>query len=58
MSRWFNDMDVRLTNTSIENVKLTGYGKIYNEERGDAQRGRGARHLDAPYFNKTTDTRL
>ena len=31
MTRWFNDMDVRLTNTSIENVTLTGYGTIFNE---------------------------
>jgi len=32
MERWFNDADIRLTNTSIENVSLTGYGKIYNED--------------------------
>ena len=32
MNRWFNDMDVRLTNTSIENVSLTAYGTIYNED--------------------------
>ncbi len=31
MNRWFNDMDVRLTNTSIKNVSITGYGTIYNE---------------------------
>ncbi len=31
MNRWFNDTDFRLTNTSIENVTLTGYGKIFNE---------------------------
>ena len=32
MNRWFNDMDVRWTNTSIENVSLTTYGTIYNED--------------------------
>ena len=32
MQRWFNDADMRLTNTSIENVTVTGYGKIYNED--------------------------
>ena len=32
MSRWFNDVDVRWTNTSIKNVSLTVYGKIYNED--------------------------
>ena len=31
MNRWFNDMDVRWTNTSLQNVSLTGYGTIYNE---------------------------
>ncbi|MGA2798033.1 MAG: hypothetical protein ABSE63_10660, partial [Thermoguttaceae bacterium] len=32
MERWFNNVDMRLTNTSFENVNLTGYGKIYNED--------------------------
>ncbi len=32
MNRWFNDMDVRWTNTSIEHVSLTTYGTIYNED--------------------------
>jgi predicted porin len=32
MNRWFNDVDVRLTNTSIKNVSLTAYGTIYNED--------------------------
>ena len=32
MNRWFNDMDVRWTNTSLQNVSLTGYGTIYNED--------------------------
>ena len=32
MERWFNDVDIRLTNTSIKNVTITGYGKIYNED--------------------------
>ncbi len=31
MTRWFNDADIRLTNTSIENVTLTGYGRVFNE---------------------------
>jgi hypothetical protein len=31
MQRWFNNMDFRLTNSSIKNVSLTGYGKIFNE---------------------------
>ena len=41
MNRWFNNMDMRLTNTSIENVSLTGYGKIYNEARSIAEPGDG-----------------
>jgi hypothetical protein len=32
MKRWFNDMDMRLTNNSLENVTVTGYGKIFNED--------------------------
>ena len=32
MNRWFNDMDMRWTNTSLENVSLTTYGTIYNED--------------------------
>jgi hypothetical protein len=32
MDRWFNNSDIRLTNTSIENLTLTGYGKIFNED--------------------------
>ncbi len=32
MNRWFNNADVRLTNTSIQNVSLTGYGTIFNED--------------------------
>jgi hypothetical protein len=32
MTRWFNNMDFRLTNTSIENVTFTGYGKVFNED--------------------------
>ena len=31
MTRLFNDMDFRLTNTSIQNVSLTGYGTVFNE---------------------------
>jgi len=31
MNRWFNNADIRLTNTSIDNVTFTGYGKIFNE---------------------------
>lgn len=31
LDRWFNDMDVRITNTSFENLSLTGYGAVFNE---------------------------
>lgn len=31
MTRWFNDVDLRVTNTSINNLTLTSYGKIFNE---------------------------
>ena len=30
--RFFNDMDFRLTNTSIENVNLTAFSTIYNDD--------------------------
>jgi hypothetical protein len=32
MNRAFNDLDVRWTNTSIENVSLTTYGGFFNED--------------------------
>jgi hypothetical protein len=32
MDRWFNNTDLRITNTSVENLSLTGYGKIFNED--------------------------
>jgi hypothetical protein len=31
-TRFFNDMDIRWTNTSIENVSLTGFGTVYNDD--------------------------
>ena len=37
MNRWFNDVDMRWTNTSIKNVSLTAYGKIYNEDEQNAE---------------------
>ena len=48
MNRWFNDMDVRWTNTSIENVSLTGYGTIYNEDEQNAERCHGDEQLNRP----------
>jgi hypothetical protein len=32
MNRWFNNADVRITNNSIQNVCITGYGTIFNED--------------------------
>jgi hypothetical protein len=32
MDRWFNNVDVRITNTSLQNVTLTGYGTLFNED--------------------------
>ena len=32
MTRWFNNVDLRLTNSSIDNVRLTGFGKVFNED--------------------------
>ena len=32
MQRYFNDMDFRLSNTSIKNLSLTAYGSVYNED--------------------------
>ncbi len=32
MTRWFNNADMRVTNTSLESTTLTAYGKIYNED--------------------------
>jgi hypothetical protein len=32
MDRWFNNMDLRVTNTSFANLNLTGYGTIFNED--------------------------
>lgn len=40
MHRWFNDADVRLTNTSIDNVTVTGYGKVFNESESPADAAR------------------
>ncbi len=31
-TRTFNDMDLRWTNTSVKNLSLTAYGKVYNED--------------------------
>jgi hypothetical protein len=31
MRRFFNDMDFRWTNTAVENVNLTGFATVYNE---------------------------
>lgn len=31
MTRWFNNMDFRLTNTSLRDVTFTGYGRVFNE---------------------------
>lgn len=31
MTRWFNDMDFRITNTSIEKLTATAYGTVYND---------------------------
>ena len=31
MERYFNNADVRVTNTSIQNVSITGYGTVFNE---------------------------
>ena len=42
MKRWFNNVDVRFTNTSFENVNLTGYGTLYNEDEFDAVVGESA----------------
>ncbi len=42
MARWFNDMDFRLTNTSIENLSLTGYGTVFNEDEAMPDVGRVA----------------
>ena len=39
MTRWFNNMDVRLTNTSIENVTLTGLRQDFQRRRADAEPG-------------------
>ena len=43
MRRYFNDMDFRLTNTSIENVSLTGFGTVYNEDEKHPRRPTSAR---------------
>ena len=32
MTRLFNNVDVRVTNTSFKNVSLTAYGGVYNED--------------------------
>jgi hypothetical protein len=32
MDRWFNNVDVRITNTSLQNVCITGYGTLFNED--------------------------
>ncbi|MCC6123637.1 MAG: hypothetical protein IT426_01610 [Pirellulales bacterium] len=32
MERYFNNVDVRVTNTSIQNVSITGYGTVFNED--------------------------
>jgi hypothetical protein len=32
MSRWFNDVDVRVTNTSVRNTTITAYGSCFNED--------------------------
>jgi hypothetical protein len=42
LARWFNDMDFRLTNTSIENLSLTGYGTVFNEDEAQPDLARVA----------------
>ncbi len=32
MDRWFNNVDVRVTNNSLQNVCITGYGTLFNED--------------------------
>ena len=34
MTRYFNNIDLRLTNTSVENLSVTAYGKNFNEDEG------------------------
>ena len=39
MTRLFNNMDFRLTNTAIPNTSLTAYGTVFNEVETCANRG-------------------
>ena len=42
LARWFNDVDMRWTNTSIDHLSLTGYSTIYNEDEAMPDAGKVA----------------